>query len=182
MKPDHRAPLAADLDRVVGAFDALMHRLMATHAPELSALDLTMSQTKAMYLVLATGPMRMSELAHRLGVTNSTATGQVDRLVELGLVDRHEDPADRRQVVVSATAHGSATLEQFRELNSRRMRELLAHTEAGDLTTIERAIRILDAAAAAEAADTDDAAPPMPSRDVGTSRHPSSSHIEGTRS
>ena len=189
MRPNHRAPLAADLDRVVGAFDALMHRLMATHAPELSALDLTMSQTKAMYLVLATGPMRMSELAHRLGVTNSTATGQVDRLVELGLVDRHEDPADRRQVVIRATAHGSETLERFRELNSRRMRELLAHTEAGDLTTIERAIRILDAAAAAESADAhaealssaDPVAPPIPSGGAHSSRHPSTT-IEGTRS
>ena len=176
---------------MVGAFDALMHRLMATHAPELSALDLTMSQTKAMYLVIAAGPMRMTELAHRLGVTNSTATGQVDRLVELGLVDRHEDPADRRQVVVHATEHGSATLEQFRELNSRRMRELLAQPEASDLTTIDRAIRILDAAAAAETETADartDApsgahpiAPPVPSGSAHPSRHPSTS-TEGTRS
>ncbi len=84
MTKNHRPPDAADLERVVDVFDALMHRLMATHAPELNALEMTMSQTKAMYLVLAAGPMRMSELAARLGVTNSTATGQVDRLVELG--------------------------------------------------------------------------------------------------
>jgi DNA-binding MarR family transcriptional regulator len=146
MTDKHRPPNAADLDRVVGVFDALMHRLMATHATELNTLELTMSQTKAMYLVLAAGPMRMSELAHRLGVTNSTATGQVDRLVELDLFERREDPADRRHVVVSATAHGVASLERFRELNSRRMREMLARVDAGDLATIERALEILDAA------------------------------------
>ena len=67
----------------------------------------------------------MSELAARLGVTSSTATGLVDRLVELGLLARHDDPADRRQVVVSATPEAQANLEHFRELNSRRMRELL---------------------------------------------------------
>jgi DNA-binding MarR family transcriptional regulator len=151
MTRNHQPSRDADLDRVVGVFDALMHRLMATHAPELNALELTMSQTKAMYLLVAAGPLRMSELAHRLGVTNSTATGQVDRLVELGLLERHEDPADRRQVVVHATAHGTATLERFRELNSRRMREMLAFLDATDLSTVERALHLLDAAIEAEA-------------------------------
>jgi DNA-binding MarR family transcriptional regulator len=154
MAPDRRPPEAADLERVVGVFDGLMHRLMATHAPELNTLEMTMSQTKAMYLVLASGPMRMSELAHRLGVTNSTATGQVDRLVELGLLARHEDPADRRQVVVTATDHGAEILERFRELNSRRMREMLARISADDLPTVERALLILDAAVQAEASET----------------------------
>ena len=151
MSPNQRVADAADLERVVGIFDTLMHRLMATHAPELSAIEMTMSQTKAMYLVVASGPLRMSELAARVGVTNSTATGQVDRLVELGLLARHEDPADRRQVVVSATPHGIDILERFRELNSRRMREMLGRVDAADLPTVERALLILDAAVAAEA-------------------------------
>jgi DNA-binding MarR family transcriptional regulator len=153
VKPNHRPPAAADLERVVGVFDGLMHRLMATHAPELNAIELTMSQTKAMYLVIASGPMRMSELAARLHVTNSTATGQADRLVELGLLERREDPADRRQVVVSATPHAEQILERFRELNSRRMREMLARIDAADLPTVERALSILDAAVAAEASE-----------------------------
>jgi DNA-binding MarR family transcriptional regulator len=153
MTADQHQSDAADLDRVVAVFDALMHRLMATHAPELSAVDLTMSQTKAMYIVIASGPLRMSELAARLGVTSSTATGQVDRLVELGLVGRHEDPADRRQVVVTATATAAATLERFRELNSRRMREMLSRIAAADLPVIERALHLLDAAITAEASD-----------------------------
>ena len=154
MTPNHRAPASDDLERVVAVFDGLMHRLMATHAPELNTLEMTMSQTKAMYLVLAAGPMRMSELAQRLGVTNSTATGQVDRLVELGLLDRHEDAGDRRQVVVKATAHGTETLERFRELNSRRMRDMLARIDASDLPTVEQALLILDAALEREASET----------------------------
>jgi DNA-binding MarR family transcriptional regulator len=147
-------PDDADLDRVVAVFDAMMHRLMAGHAPELNAIDLTMSQTKAMYLVLAAGQLRMSELAARLGVTSSTATGVVDALVAQGLLARREDPADRRQVVVTATADAEATLERFRELNSRRMRQMLSHVAADDLDVIERALHILDAALAADQAAT----------------------------
>ena len=137
---------------MVGIFDAMMHRLMAAHAPELNAIDLTMSQTKALYLVLAAGQLRMSELAARLGVTSSTATGVVDGLVIQGLLARHEEPADRRQVVVTATREAEATLEHLRELNSRRMREMLAHVAADDLGVVERALHILDDALAAESA------------------------------
>ena len=137
---------------MIADFDRLMHRLMATHAPELSTIELTMAQTKALYLVLAAGQLRMSELAARLGVTSSTATGQVDRLVELELIVRHEDPADRRQVVVKATPKAEATMEHLRELNSRRMRELLARVEPRDLGVVRRALLVLDDAVAAEAA------------------------------
>ena len=144
------APDAPAIERVLAVFDALMHRLMATHAPELSAIDLTMSQTKALYLVLAAGQLRMSELAARLGVTSSTATGQVDRLVDLGLIERHEDAGDRRQVVITATPHAEATLERFRELNARRMRELLDRLDGDDLAVVERALHVLDSALDAE--------------------------------
>lgn len=144
------AVAAATLERILATFDSLMHRLMATHAPELNTFEMTMSQTKAVYLVLASGPIRMSVLAAGLGVTNSTATGQVDRLVELGLVERREDPADRRQVIVSATPAAGAAVERLRELNSRRMRQMLAGVAPADLPTVERALAILDAAVAAE--------------------------------
>jgi MarR family transcriptional regulator, organic hydroperoxide resistance regulator len=140
------------LERILATFDRLMHRLMATHAPELNAIDLTMAQTKAMYIVLAAGQLRMSELAARLGITSSTATGQVDRLVELGLLERHEDPADRRQVVVTATDQAEVAVERFRELNSLRMREMLANVAPRDLGTVERALRILEAAVPGHAA------------------------------
>jgi DNA-binding MarR family transcriptional regulator len=152
MRPKGTRPTREAIDQVVDVFERLMHRLMATHAPELQAIELTMSQTKAMYLLVASGRMRMSELAARLGITSSTATGAVDRLVELGLIERHEDPADRRQVVVSATPTAAATLEHFRELNSRRMREILGRLDAGELATVERAMQVLDAAVAAETA------------------------------
>ena len=128
-----------------------MHRLMAAHAPEVNAIDITMAQTKALYVVFASGSLRMSELAARLGVTSSTATGLVDRLVELDLLSRRDDAADRRQVVVTTTSKAEASMEHFRELNARRMRELLGRVSADDLVAIERSIVALGSALDAEA-------------------------------
>jgi DNA-binding MarR family transcriptional regulator len=78
----------------------------------------------------------------------STASGVVDRLVELGLLERRADAADRRQVIVALTDPGTDTLERMRELNHHQMRILLERLSDEELAAIERAISILDAAAA----------------------------------
>lgn len=134
---------AAAVERVIVAYEAFMHGLMVTHAPDMHEIDVTMAQARALYVVLAAGHLRMSELANALRVTSSTATGQVDRLVELGLLERLTDPADRRQVVVRTTPAAVERLEHLRELNTRRMRELLAGLTVADLRTVERAVAIL---------------------------------------
>lgn len=141
-QPDHER--IERVERVVRAYEAFMHALMSQHAPEVTSIDITMAQAKALYAVLATGELRMSDLAARLGVTSSTATGQVDRLVELGLLGRRDEPGDRRGVIVAATAQAAATMEHLRELNSRRMRELLSQVPPDDLVVVEQAIAILN--------------------------------------
>jgi len=57
--------------------------------------------------------LRMQELSRRLMVTGGNITGLTDRLVAEGLVERHDDPADRRSVTVALTAEGK---RQFRTM------------------------------------------------------------------
>jgi DNA-binding MarR family transcriptional regulator len=155
--PNKRAGQPA-LDRALAAFEVLQQRLMAVHAAEFTMLDITMAQAKLLYVLTAVGELSMSEIARRLGVTVSTASGAVDRLVELGLLARSDDPNNRRQVRVSVTALGMQTLEQIRELSTRQLRMLFEHVDDEDLEIITRAIHIMaDAVAAsvASAASTD---------------------------
>lgn len=130
-------------------FHAWISRL---HVPHFLELSLTLAQLKTLYLVAAAGPMRMSEVAERLGTAPSTTSGVVDGLVQLGLLEREEDPADRRQVVVRAADKAHATLEDFHDLGRTRLIELLARIEReDDLETIERAIDLLADAAGSSA-------------------------------
>ena len=156
MKPNQHDHTAA-IERIVTALQTLMLRQMREHAPDLVDIDITMAQTKALYLLVAVGDLRMSDLAARLGVTSSTATGLVDRLVELGLATSRE-AADRRQVVIASTDAARSLMERFRELNDAQMRRLLAHVDPADLPVIERAFDVILAAAdaAAELAGTAD--------------------------
>ena len=52
------------------------------------------------------GGLKMRELSRRLMVTGGNVTGLTDRLVAEGLVERHDDPADRRACTVRLTAEG----------------------------------------------------------------------------
>jgi DNA-binding MarR family transcriptional regulator len=148
----------ADRDRtiadVIETYEQLMHRLSGAHAPVFAEVDLTMAQAKALYIVFAIGRPRMTDVAARLGVSMPTASGVVDRLVDLGLLARHADPADRRHVILVATARAAQVLEQFRELGVAQLRDLLGLVTDDELEVVRRAIGILDRAA--RVYDTDD--------------------------
>jgi DNA-binding MarR family transcriptional regulator len=150
-----QSPERPALDRALAAANVFQQRLMAMHATEFTMLDITMAQAKLLYVVATAGELSMSEIALRLGVTVSTSSGAVDRLVELGLLARSDDPTNRRQVLVSITQAGTTTLEHVRELSNRQFRTLLELVSDEDLDVIERATRILaDAVSAATSMPT----------------------------
>lgn len=147
----HHAPLEGggareDEDRIRRIFashERLMHLLSAAHANDFLDIGVTMSQAKLLYVVCAAGQIHMAELPGRLGVSLSTVSVAVDRLVDAGLVTRREDPADRRQALVGASVEGAALLDRFRELNQRQLRWLLDRVQPDDLAVVERAYSIL---------------------------------------
>ncbi len=139
-------PSAAAIETVVDGYDRMMHRLIGSHASEFTEVGITMAQAKVLYVVMAAGRLRMSELAARLGIGSSSATELADRLVEIDLLERHSDPDDRRQVVVTTTPEAEALLERFRELNLRQLRDLLSRLDADELAVVDRSLAILDRA------------------------------------
>ena len=65
--------------------------------------ELSPSQVAALATIDRHGPLTPSELAGRERVQRPTATRVIARLEEAGLVDRTQDPADRRSFVVALT-------------------------------------------------------------------------------
>lgn len=164
MKPNHQThakehaihPIerAVVVDEVIAGYELLMRRMASSHAPEFLEIPITMPQAKVLYLLGASGELHMSELVHRLGVSLSTVSGLVERVVEAGLVVRHEDPADRRQVVVGLTPAGVQFIDHFRELNAREMRGLLQILDDAELDSVRGALAALARAAERRAAST----------------------------
>jgi len=150
----HPTTRDAIIDEVIAGFEALMHRMAGSHAPEFLEIAVTMPQAKLLYLLGAEGDLHMSQLVTRLGVSLSTVSGLVDRVVEAGLAARREDRLDRRQVVVGLTPAGREFIDRFRELNARQMRELLGELDDHELDAVGATLAALARAADRLAART----------------------------
>lgn len=159
---DH-PPDAVDVAAVLALYDALMRRIAGQRQPEIVDLSISMSQTKVLMLLGAARELHMSALVSQLGLSLSTVSGLVDRLVEQGYALRHDDPADRRQVVVTITDAGSGLLERFRELGGAALRQLLETLSSDELATVGRAVEILDAAVTRSESATVSGIRPAPS-------------------
>ncbi len=137
----------------------MMQRLIGGHAPEFTEVGVTMAQAKVLYVVMAAGRLRMTELAGRLGIGTSSASEIVERLVELELLHRADDPDNRRQVVITVTPAAVALLERFRELNQRQLRELLGRLDAAELAIVDQSLEIfhraIDRGATTDSQSTD---------------------------
>jgi DNA-binding MarR family transcriptional regulator len=88
----------------------------ATALLETDDLHLTATQKLALAELAGGETLRLMELARRIGTTNPTTSRAVDGLVTLGLVERHDDPDDRRALRLAATATGKRRVERRRRL------------------------------------------------------------------
>jgi DNA-binding MarR family transcriptional regulator len=88
----------------------------------------------------------LSSVAEHLGVSRSTASATVDRLVRRQLVNRQTHPEERRSVVLTLTTAGMQHLQQVREEASTRMAKVLAGLSAADLLQVSRGLSLLGSA------------------------------------
>lgn len=72
---------------------------------------LSSRQRLALAILAASGPLRLTQLAQRLGVSLPTAAQTVATLEQQGFVCRERDPHDRRAVLVAITPEGEAALD-----------------------------------------------------------------------
>ena len=76
---------------------------------ELANLNLAPRHLSLFAYLLFDGPLGVNDLAERLEVTPATVSLMVGELSRQGILDRREDPADRRRAIVTlADAHRAA--------------------------------------------------------------------------
>jgi DNA-binding MarR family transcriptional regulator len=73
---------------------------------------LTATQRLALFELVDQGPLRLNDLAARMGASAPTASRAVDALDDLGLVDRKPDPDDRRALQLDLTPEGRRSVEE----------------------------------------------------------------------
>ncbi len=122
------APSAADLAKLMMSWMTVAMRLsqgrnFSRNLRSISDLGLTMPMMAALHVIAFDGTKTMTMLVDHLGLSTSATSHLLQRLVELGLCERTDSPADRRQKLIALTQAGTdfvaeITRSRFEELQA----------------------------------------------------------------
>jgi DNA-binding MarR family transcriptional regulator len=126
-------------------FEAVMPAQLCELDPSLHDLmgNTTIRQLEVLRVLAIRGALAMHELATLHGITRSSATEVVDRLVGHGLVERRYDSLDRRSVEVALTARAEALAAQVRRAQEASIAVLTNVFDDEELATLVRLLEKL---------------------------------------
>jgi DNA-binding MarR family transcriptional regulator len=110
----------------LAAFRRALRQFTAFSEQAARRAGLTPQQHQALLAIKgapAAAPVIIGDLAQALLIRPHSAVELVDRLAQLGLLERREDPVDHRRVRIALTPHAEALLS---ELSAAHLKELRA--------------------------------------------------------
>ena len=107
------------------------------------------------------GPMRLTSLAAKEGVSQPSMTQLIQRLERQDLVARLADPDDGRATLIGITARGEALLEERTRIRRERLAALLSTLSAEEVCTLQLSARVASPILDRLAADADTASEPQ---------------------
>ena len=102
---------------------------------ELAGLNLAPRHLSLFAYLLFDGPLGVNELAERLEVTPATVSLMVTELTRKGILDRQEDPTDRRRAIITLSDDHRPAIDAWLARGARAWRAALE-----PLTNDERAL------------------------------------------
>ncbi|NMG11600.1 MarR family transcriptional regulator [Brasilonema sp. UFV-L1] len=112
---------------------------MRTH----SADSLSIPQLRSLAFLKRNPGASLSEVAEHLGVTCATASTTIERLVQRNLVQRTDNPQERRRVVLNLTQEGKLLLEQSQEKTRAHIADILESLTPEQVSQIEEGLALL---------------------------------------
>lgn len=134
-----RTGLTARDYRALAGFRHALRQFLAFSEEAAAKAGLTPAQHQALLAIKGlpgAGQVSVGELAQWLGVRHHSCVGLVERLVALGLIAKHTDPADRRRVFLKLTAKAERKLGALSAVHRDELRR-----RAGALAQLLAAIR-----------------------------------------
>ncbi len=127
--------------------DVFMHRSMRSWGRFVKTTGLSMPQFSILMQLHYKGSCGMSEISERFDVTAAAASQLVEKLVQSELIERTEDPSDRRARQLSLSKKGAQLVERGIEERHRWMEDIAANITAEESSVVVEALEILIRAA-----------------------------------
>jgi DNA-binding MarR family transcriptional regulator len=127
--------------------EVFMQRSMHDFRKFMDETGLSFSQVNILMHLIHGGKIGVSEIGDQLGVTNAAASQAVERMVQLNLVERTEDPDDRRAKKLVLTPRGRSLVEKGIEARSQWVEGLTEALTPDQQAMIVSALTLLTMAA-----------------------------------
>ena len=127
---------------LLGAVRAIM-RVSLHAADQIGTVSVV--QLRALTVLADAGECNLARLADGVGVTASTTSRLVDRLIAADLVQRRRAPHAAREVVITLTRRGRATLDRYDQLRLDDLRRCLEVLEGAEMDAALKLLRGISA-------------------------------------
>lgn len=104
-------------------------------------LHVTHQQFEVIVLLDEEGTLQVAEIGRRLQIAKAQMTQVMDKLSELGLIERETNPADRRAINVSLSTRGRTVLEANKERLRNAVKEAMSAISDEDLAELSVSLR-----------------------------------------
>lgn len=120
----------------------IMLLIKNSHKPY-GEMNLTGPQAMLAGIVAHHGGMKISDLSEKMGLSNSTVSGIVDRLEKQGIVERTRSSEDRRVVQVNVTSEHKTCIKNKFEAMEHRIEEIMNEATDEEIKKIFEGLEIL---------------------------------------
>lgn len=141
----------AALEGTLTASRALLGVIARSLAPVMDTV--TLPQFRVLVVLSNFGPLRMGDVAQRLGANQSSFSRFADRMVTGGLIARSASPGSRREVIISLTEEGSRVYTEVTDARRREISRVLETLSGPDLEAVRTGFEIFARAAGEPSAD-----------------------------
>ena len=133
-------PLATPATRIASGIHDMIAGFRCAGTGRMVKAGVSMTHMHVMWLLQHHGDLPMSRMAELLDVSDSNATGIVDRMEERGLVERIRVPDDRRVVLVRIADGGFQALDAVEAVKQDRLQAILGHLDERQLDRVAAAL------------------------------------------
>ena len=127
--------------------DVTSHRSIQDQSRFIKSMGFSMAQFFLLMHVYYKKQCGISDLSDHMETTAAAASQLVDKLVQAGLLERTEDPHDRRARQITLTTKGRQLIEKSIQMRFRWLDSVVQTLSPEERSTVGEALKILTSAA-----------------------------------
>lgn len=105
--------------------------------------NLSHTQMISLFYLACHQEVSINQLASYIGITNAAVSQLIERLVKMDLVERVDNPQDRRGKLLDLTPQGRQTIKNAREAQHEWISGIILNLEPDEASIVQKSIEII---------------------------------------